>query len=190
MVKSDVLTRSYWYEQRRRLLAFAVVVFMVNLPLTTQFDIWSDPTVFTQVWMIVWAASLIALPASLLLTTKQELSSISKWAFIGAFGMATLQVVIHRTIMSGMTMDQFTGDTLLGSSISALVGGAGVLAIGTAIVFVAKYVYYRRMGGSGGTSTTPEEDVLSDEEYADFEPIETTGREQIEPNAKPPFSYN
>ncbi|QLH83793.1 hypothetical protein [Halosimplex pelagicum] len=117
--------------------------------------------------------------AALIAFTKSpvdELKTLSSWAFLALFGGGAIKLFVHPYIAPGMTLNQFTATSPVGIGITVVTAVAMVTLIEAMMVFLGKKIYYRKTGGSGGSSGTPEERVLTEEEYEDFEPIEYTKR--------------
>lgn len=118
------------------------------------------------------SAALIALTKSPI----DELKTLSVWAFLALFGGGAIKLFVHPYIAPDMTLNQFTVTSPVGMAITVVTAVAMVTLLEAVMVFVGKKIYYRKTGGSGGSSGTPEERVLTEEEYEDFEPIECTKR--------------
>lgn len=115
--------------------------------------------------------------AALMALTKSplsELKTLSVWAFLALFGTGAIKLFVHPYVAPGMTLDQFTATNPVGVGITVVTAVALATLIEAGVMLLGKKIYYRKTGGSDGSSVTPEERVLTEEEYEDFEPIEYT----------------
>lgn len=121
-------------------------------------------------FVVVWAV----LRASI-----DEQITIAAWSGIGWIGLGIATLGLHSIFASHLPLTQFQYSHPVGLAVMTVVSVAMVLFGVTVVVGAVNAAWQRQTRGGG--STTPEEQVLSNEEYADFEPIRDDTRPAITP---------
>lgn len=165
-----LLKWSYGFERRHHILVGAAGIGGIDLYLANL-----NGSVHPLLAFLAILSPFVALIA-LAKSSVDEIKTLSAWAFLALFGGGAIKLFVHPYIAPGMTLDQFTATSPVGMGITVVTAVAMVTLIEAVMVFFGKKIYYRKTGGSGGSSGTPEERVLTEEEYEDFEPIEATKR--------------
>lgn len=163
-----LLNWPYGFERRHHILVGAAVIGGIDLYLANLNG--SVHPVLAFLAIISPFAALIALTKS----SVPELKTLSAWALLTLFGGGAVKLFVYPHMAPGTTLDQFTATNPVGMGITVVTAVAMVTLIEAVIMLVGKKIYYRKTGGSGGFSGTPEERVLTEEEYEDFKPIEYT----------------
>jgi len=165
-----LLKWSYGFERRHHILVGAAGIGGIDLYLAN---------LNGTVHPILAFLAILSPFAALIALTKSpidELTTLSVWALLALFGGGAIKLFVHPYIAPGMTLDQFTTSNPVGMVITVVTAVAMVTLIEAVMVFLGKKIYNRKTGGSGGSADTPEERVLTEGEYEDFEPIEYTKR--------------
>lgn len=165
-----LLKWSYGFERRHHILVGAAGIGGIDLYLAN---------LNGTVHPILAFLAILSPFAALIALTKSpidELTTLSVWALLTLFGGGAIKLFVHPYIAPGMTLDRFTAANPVGMAITVVTAVAMVTLIEAVMVFLGKKIYHRKTGGSGGSADTPEERVLTEEEYEDFEPIEYTKR--------------
>lgn len=169
MIDIRVLLKWYYgFERRHHILMVAAVINGINLYLAN---------LYGNVYPVLAFFAIISPFAALLALAKSpltELKTLSVWAFLVLFGTGALKLYIHPHVAPSLTLNQFTTTTPVGVGITVVTAVAMATLIEAVVMFVGKKIWYRKTGGSDGSSGTPEERVLTEGEYEDFEPIEYT----------------
>jgi len=163
-----LLNWPYGFERRHHILVGAAVIGGLDLFLANLNG--SVHPVLAFLAIISPFAALIAFTKS----PPSELKTLIVWAFLALFGSGTVKLFVHPHVAPGMTLNHFTATNPVGMGITVVTAVAMITLLEVLAVFVGKKIYYRKTGGSGGSSGTPEERVLTEEEYKDFDPIEYT----------------
>lgn len=159
----DVFRWEYGVKRRHWLLLIAAAfagadLYIVNLtgsaPLLLTIAAFCAP--FFGVWAVLQAS-------------VDEQITIAAWSGVGCIGFGIVTLGLHSIVASQIPLSQFQQTHPVGLAFTTVVSVVGVLFGVTLMIGVVNSVWRRRMGGDGGG--TPEERVLSEEEYADFEPI-------------------
>jgi len=106
---------------------------------------------------------------AVLQASLDEQITLAAWSLIGWLGLGITTVGLHNALASNLTLTQFQHAHPIGLAIMTAVSVIMVLFVVSVLVATANAVWIRTTGGDGGAS--PEERVLSEEAYADFEPI-------------------
>lgn len=123
----------------------------------------------------VWAV----LQASL-----DEQITLAVWSFIGWIGLGLVTLGLHSALASHLSFNQFHQTHPVGLAVMTTVTVAMILFGVTVMVGAANVAWQRRTGGDGGT--TPEERVLTEREYADFDPIHDDTQPVTAPSGESP----
>ena len=165
-----LLKWSYGFKRRHQILVAAAIVGGIDLYLSNLYGSVHPALAFFAI--ISPFAALLALTKSPL----PELKTLSVWAFLILFGSGALKLYLHPHLAPNLTLNQFTTTTPIGVGITVITAVALATLIEAIVMVVSMKAWYRRTGGSGGSSGTPEERILTEEEYEEFEPIEYTKR--------------
>lgn len=76
----------------------------------------------------------------------------------------------QRATPNGRAKTRLRGPSGIG--LIVVTGLAPITVAEVAFVYIVKRVWFRNSGGPGSSGGSPEERVLDDDEYEDFEPIE------------------
>jgi hypothetical protein len=164
----NLLKWSYGFERRHHVLVAAAIIGGIDLYLANLYG-----SVHPVLALFAFASPIAALLA-LTKSPVAELKTLAIWGFITVFGSGAFKLFVHPHVAPSLTLNQFTTTTPFGVAITVVSVVAMAILIEAAVMLVGKKIWYWRIGGSGGSADTPEERVLTDEEYADFEPIDYT----------------
>lgn len=176
----DAFRWEYGLERRHWLLLGAVVVGGADLyiaNLTGSVPSWLAVAAFCSPVVGVWAV----LQASL-----DEQITLAAWSCVGWIGLGIGTLGLHSAFASHLTLNQFQHSHPVGLAIMTTVAVAMMLFGVTVVIGAANAAWQRRTGGDGGA--TPEERVLSEDEYADFDPIHDDTQPAITPHRKHPHT--
>ena len=163
-----LLNWSYGFKRRHHVLVGAAVIGGIDLFLANLNGIVNP--VLALLAIISPFAALLALTKS----PTSELKTLSVWALLALFGSGAVKLYVQPHIAPGMTLNQFTTTTPVGVAITVVSAVAMATLVEAVAMYLGKKIYYRKTGGSDGSSGTPEERVLTEGEYEDFDPIEYT----------------
>lgn len=168
---SDLLSWSYWRERRYQLIIGASLVLASNELVVSHTSILSGSNPSGAVWGALLLVALLVPIGVFSMISMDELKAVVANSVTAFFLLITGVIVGHALFANSMTVEQFTNQNSVATILIGFATVAVLLSAGGTVVFLVRYLYQSKMGGSGGSSTTPEEAVLSEEEYANFDPI-------------------
>lgn len=158
-------------QRRHKVLLAAGVIGAVDLFIAVTTG--SVPQALAPVAILSPFVALIALFRS----PWSELKTLAVWSVILLFGGGAVKMLIQPKAAPGLTVDQFGVSHPVGIAITAITVVALVLLIEAVLVLGCRKAIAWRTGGSGGIpDKTPEERVLSEEEFDNFDPLDTLPR--------------
>lgn len=161
-----LLTWSYGFERRHIALVATGLVFTFYIVLTTVFG--GEAPLLTLLSLSFPVAGIYAMRKASL----SELKTLCTWALITIVASGIVRLSAHQAIAPEVARETFTETTLVGNALAVPAVVAMIFLLIASFPFVSKLVDQQLDGGSGGKPSSPEEKVLSESEFEDFEPIE------------------
>lgn len=160
----DAFRWEYGLQWRHGLLILAAGIGTVDLYIANLTG--SVPT-----WLALAAISspLIGLGAVLRASLDEQIT-LAVWSLASCIGLGITNLALHRALASSLTSSHFQTSHPIGLAVATVMSVVMVLFGIVVVLGTLNAVRQWRTDGNGG-GATPEERVLSEEEYADFEPI-------------------
>jgi hypothetical protein len=161
-----LLKWSYGFERRHIALLATGLIYALQLTLVNV--VGNSPHLLNILAFTFPIVGIIALRQASL----EELKTLSTWALIIIVASGIVRFSVKQAVNPNLTVDTFTNTTLVGGAIAVPAAVAMVFLLIASIPTVAKLMDHRLVGGSGGSPSSPEEKVLTESEFEDFDPIE------------------
>jgi hypothetical protein len=104
--------------------------------------------------------------------SRPEQFTIAIWSVAAWLGFGLLGFALHNLVAPQHSFSQFITAHSLGLILGILMSLGLITALLAAVTSAATVLHDKKFGGNNGS--TPEERILTDHEYEDFEPIEET----------------